>query len=97
YDSGMIRSRSLYALCTNCQPCAIEGSGVIMLEKRMHPMKIFQSFIQMIKNSAIIILYLFIIKWNDDSVITFYARIGFILLVIIYLIALIINWWRLCY
>ncbi len=65
-----------------------------MLEKRMHPMKIFQSFIQMIKNSAIIILYLFIIKWNDDSVITFYARIGFILLVIIYLIALIINWWK---
>lgn len=64
---------------------------------RMHPLKIIQSFFSVIKNSAIIIIYLFILRWNDTSMFPKVGRMIFLAFFIYQMIAIFIEWWKTSY
>lgn len=68
-----------------------------MNQMRMHPLKIAQSFFSLIKNSAIIILYLFVFRLNDTSFIPKYGRILFLLFLTYQVIAIVIEWLQTTY
>lgn len=67
------------------------------MEKRMHPLKIIESFLHTLKNTAIVIFYVFIIKWGDDSVATCVLRLLIILFIVGRLVTLIIEWSKTSY
>lgn len=60
-------------------------------EKRMHPIKIVQGFIQTIKNSIALIIIL-VINGGKTSQIGTYIKFGFFLFLVIRLVMLIIEW-----
>ncbi|MEN1968356.1 PH domain-containing protein [Lentibacillus sp. N15] len=68
-----------------------------MQPKRMHPMKIVFSFIKTIRNSFVVILYLFIINFNDVSTFIMIGRIVFLAFLLYRLAALTIEWWKTTY
>lgn len=65
--------------------------------KRMHPLKIIQSLFSLIKNSAIIIIYLFILRLNDSSMIPKFGRIIFLLFFTYQIVSILIDWWKTTY
>lgn len=68
-----------------------------MQPRRMHPMKIIFSFIHTLRNSFVIILYLFIINFNDASTFIKIARYVFLAFLLYRLVALAIDWWKTTY
>lgn len=64
---------------------------------RMHPMNIFSSLLKMFKDLLIIILFLFVINFKDVSTMVKIGRLIFFAYVFIYLIYLIIDWWKTTY
>lgn len=69
-----------------------------MIEQiRMHPIKIVNSFISTLKNSFFIILFLFVIHFQDVATYILVGRILFGLFLIGCLIAYTIDWWKTTY
>src|SRR5690625_222860 len=68
-----------------------------MSRKRMHPLKIVQSFFNLFKNIAIIFLYLFVLRFNETSTLLTIGRILFIGFIIYQLIAIFIEWFKTSY
>src|SRR5690625_73415 len=59
------------------------------MRKRVHPMHIFQSIVDFIRQNIFLIIILFVLNWDRDDAIFTYGRwafIGFIILSIIYMI-----------
>lgn len=59
------------------------------MRKRVHPMHIFQSIVDFIRQNIFLIIILFVLNWGRDDAIFTYGRwafIGFIILSIIYMI-----------
>lgn len=68
-----------------------------MNSKRMHPLRILRSLFSLIKNSAIIIIYLFVIRMNDTSSFLKVGRIIFLIFMIYQMIAIVVDWWKTSY
>src|SRR5699024_6127021 len=68
-----------------------------MQPKRMHPMKIMYSLSKTLRNSFVIILYLFIVHFNDVSMFIIIGRILFLAFLVYRLGTLILEWWNTTY
>ncbi|SET96362.1 putative membrane protein [Salinibacillus kushneri] len=65
-----------------------------MTLKRMHPFKIMYSFMKTLKNSLFILIYLFVLNFNDDSTFIKFAKIAFLMFLVFRFIYLVIEWWN---
>lgn len=63
-----------------------------MNTKRMHPLKIVQALFSLLKNSAIIIIYLFIVRLQDTSMFPRIGRIIFLVFLVYQIFAIVIDW-----
>src|SRR5699024_5077992 len=68
-----------------------------MQPKRMHPMKIIFTFNKTVRNSFVIILYLFVVRFNDVSTFMMMARFLFLAFLIYRLGSITVEWWRTTY
>src|SRR5690625_2825231 len=63
-----------------------------MNTKRMHPLKIVQALFSLLKNSAIIIIYLFVVRLQDTSMFPRIGRIIFLVFLVYQIFAIVIDW-----
>lgn len=67
------------------------------MQKREHPMHIFQSIIDFIRENIFIIIILFVLNWGRDEAIFMYGRWAFIGFLILSFIRMILNWFMTTY
>lgn len=68
-----------------------------MQPKRMHPLKIIVSFGKTLRNSFVVILFLFVVHFNDESTFIIVGQILFLAFLVYRLGSLALDWWKTTY
>lgn len=69
----------------------------MMENRRMHPGRIVLSLYELIKNSAVVFLFLFILRGGSDAGWVIAGRWIFIAAIIITIVNILLSWWRTTY